>query len=129
VLYLLSKALGAKLVWKPLLIVIGCILITMVVQAVVNAAAWGTLSNINVPFALSGQVPGEGQAAYNAISNQTMYVSLTDSVSTIAMYVWTIALAGVAVHLVGGLSWTKSYLAATVAYFVTLFILSFLSAL
>ena len=129
VLYLLSKALGAKLVWKPLLIVVGCILITMVAQAVVNAAAWGTLSNINIPFALSGQVPGEGQAAYNAISNQTMYVSLIDSISTILMYVWTIALAGVAAHLVGGLSWTKSYLAATVAYFITLFILSFLSSL
>lgn len=129
VLYLLSKALGAKLVWKPLLIVIGCILITMVVQAVVNAAAWGTLSNINVPFALSGQIPGEGQAAYNTISDQTYLVSLTGMISQIAMYVWTIALAGLAVHLLGGLSWTKSFLAATVAYFLTLFILSFLSYL
>jgi len=126
VLYLLSKALGAKLVWKPLLIVIGCILITMVVQAVVNAAAWGTLSNINVPFALSGGVPGEGQAAYKAISDQTMLVSLTGTVIQIAMYVWTIALAGLAVHQLGGFGWTKSLLAATVAYFVTLFIMSFL---
>jgi hypothetical protein len=122
VLYLLSKALGAKLVWKPLLIVIGCILLTMVVQAVVNAAAWATLSNINVPFVLEGGVLGEGQAASNVISNQTHFVSLTGTIMLFATYVWTIALAGVAVHLLGGLSWTRSLLAATVAYFVTLFI-------
>jgi len=127
VLYLLSRALGAKLVWKPLLIVIGCFLITMVVQAVVNAAAWGTLSNIRVPFALSGGVPSDaGQAASNAISNQTYFVSLTATVIQIAVWVWTIALAGLAVHLLGGFGWTKSLLAATVAYFVTLFIGSFL---
>lgn len=126
ILYLLSKALGAKLVWKPLLIVIGCILITMVVQAIVNAAAWSTLSNVNVPFAVSGGVPGEGQAAYNAISSQTYYVTLIGTVVQIAMYIWTIALAGLAVHSLGGLGWSKSFLAATVAYFVTLLIASFL---
>jgi hypothetical protein len=126
ILYLLSKALGAKLVWKPLLIVIGCILITMVVQAIVNAAAWSTLSNVNVSFVVSGGVPGEGQAAYNAISSQTYFVSLIGTVTQIAIYVWTIALAGLAVHQLGGLGWSRSFLAATVAYFVTLFIGSFL---
>jgi hypothetical protein len=126
ILYLLSKTLGAKLVWKPLLIVIGCILITMIVQAVVNTAAWGTLSNINVPFSLTGAVPGEGQAAYNAISSQTYFVTLTGTVTQIAMYIWTIALAGLAVHVLGGLGWSRSLLAATIAYFVTLFIGSFL---
>ncbi|MGB8779022.1 MAG: hypothetical protein WCD81_00005 [Candidatus Bathyarchaeia archaeon] len=128
ILYVLSKALGAKLVWKPLLIVIGCVLITMVVQAVVNVAAWGTLSNVYVPFALEGGVPSEGQAALNAISNQTYFVSLTATVIQIATYVWTIALAGLAVHQLGKFGWTKSFLAATVAYFVTLFIASFLFA-
>jgi len=127
-LYLLSKALGAKLVWKPLLIAIGCILITMVVQTVVNLAAWGTLSNVYVPFALSGGIPGEGQAALNAISNQTYFVSLTATVIQIITYVWTIALAGLAVHLLGKFSWGRSLLAATVAYFVTLLIASFLFA-
>jgi hypothetical protein len=126
ILYLLSKGLGAKLIWKPLLIVIGCILLIMVVQAVVNAAAWGTLSNIKVPFALEGGVSGEGQAAYNAILDQTRFVSLTGTVIQIVMYVWTIALAGLAVHLLGEFGWTKSLLAATVAYFVTLFIGSLL---
>lgn len=130
ILYLLSKALGAKLVWKTLLIVIGCILITMVVQAVVNAAAWGTQSNINAPFVLNGGVPSDAaQAAYNAITDQTLLVSLTATVTQIAMFVWTIALAGLAVHLLAEFSWTKSLLAATVAYFVTMFTLSILSYL
>jgi hypothetical protein len=126
VLYLLSKALGAKLVWKPVLIVIGCILITMVVSTIVNVAAWGTLSNVNVPFALEGGVSNEGKAAYDAILDQTHVVSLAGTAMQIVMYVWTIALAGLAVHLLGGVSWTRSLLAATVAYFVTLFVASFL---
>ena len=126
VLYLLSRGLGAKLTWKPLLIVIGCILLTMVIQAVVNAAAWGTLSNINVPFALEGGVPSEGQAAYNAILNQTRFVSLTGTIMQLVMYVWTIALAGLAVHQLGEFGWTKSMLAATVGYFVTLLIVGVL---
>ena len=125
-LYVLSKALGAKLVWKPLLIVVGCILITMVVQAVVNIAAWGTLSNVYVPFALEGGIPGEGQAALTAISSQTYFVSLTATVIQLVTYIWTIALAGLAVHVLGKFSWSKSFLAATVAYFVTLLIVSFL---
>jgi hypothetical protein len=126
VLYLLSKTLGAKLVWKALLIVVGCILITMVVQVVVNAAAWGTMPNIKIPFELSGGVPGEGQAALNLISDQTALVDLIGRLSQIALYVWTIALAGLAVRLLGEFSWTKSFLAATVAYFITLFVGSFL---
>lgn len=125
-LYLLSKLLGAKLVWKVLLIVIGCILITMVVQAVVNAAAWGSVSNVKVPFAVEGGVPGEGQAAYNAILNQLRAVSLTQTFMQIVTYIWTIALAGLAVHLLGELGWSRSFLAATVAYFVTLLIVGFL---
>jgi hypothetical protein len=126
VLYLLSKTLGAKLVWKVVLIVVGCILVTMVVQVVVNTAAWGTLSNIKIPFELSGGLPGEGQAAYNTISEQTWLVVLVGRISQIGMYVWTIALAALAVHLLGEFSWTRSFLAATVAYFATLFIGSFL---
>ena len=125
-LYVLSKALGAKLIWKPLLIVVGVILITEVVQAVVNIAAWGTLSNVYVPFALEGGIPGEGQAALTAISSQTNLVSLTATIIQIVTYVWTIALAGLAVHVLGKFGWTKSFLAATVAYFVTLLIASFL---
>jgi hypothetical protein len=126
VLYLLSKLLSGQLVWKPLLIVIGCILITMVVQGIVNAAAWGSLSNVNIPFVVEGGVPGEGQAAYNAILNQIRVVSLTGTIMQIVTYVWTIALAGVAVHLLGKLSWSRSFLAATVAYFVTLLIVGLL---
>jgi hypothetical protein len=126
VLYLLSKLLIAKLVWKTLLIVIGCILITMVIQGVVSAAAWASVSNVNVPFVVEGGVPGEGQAAYNAILNQIRFVSLTGTVMQIVTYVWTITLAGVAVHLLGKLSWTRSFLASTVAYFVTLLIVGLL---
>ena len=38
VLYIISKALGAKIVWRPLLILVGFALITLFIQAVINTA-------------------------------------------------------------------------------------------
>jgi hypothetical protein len=126
VLYLLSKTLGAKLVWRLLLIVVGFILITMFVQALVNMIAYSTLPDVKYPLELIGGAQGEGQGAYNVILEQTGVVSLIGRLAQIAIYVWTIALCGAAVHLLGELSWTKSYLAAVVAYLATLFVGSFL---
>jgi energy-coupling factor transporter transmembrane protein EcfT len=125
-LYLLSKTLGAKLVWRILLIVIGSILVTMFVQALVNIAAYSTLSNVKYPFELLSNVPSEGQASYDAIVEQTSLVTLIGRITQIVVYVWTITLSALAVHLVGGLGWTKSFLAATVAYLATIFISGFL---
>jgi hypothetical protein len=125
-LYLLSKTLGAKLVWRILLIIVGSILVTMFVQALVNIAAYSTLSRVNYPFELISNVPGEGQVYYDAIVEQTAFVTLIGRVTQIVVYVWTITLSAIAVHLVGGLSWTKSFLAATVAYLATIFISGFL---
>jgi hypothetical protein len=126
VLYLLSKTLGAKLVWRLLLIVVGFILITMFVQALVNMIAYSTLPDVKYPLDLIGGVQGEGQVAYDLILEQTGVVTLIGRVTQIAIYVWTIALCGVGVRLLGELSWTKSFLAAVVAYLATLFVGSFL---
>lgn len=126
VLYLLSKTLGAKLVWRLLLIVVGFILITMFVQALVNMIAYSTLPDVKYPLDLIGGVQGEGQATYDLILEQTGVVTLIGRLTQIAIYVWTIALCGVGVRLLGELSWTKSFLAAVVAYLATLFVGSFL---
>jgi len=124
--YILTKAFGGKLVWKPLLILIGFALITMFVQVIVNTAAYTTLGNIRYPFELIGGVQGEGQAASDAIQSQTVIVSNVLRVMQLAVYAWTIALSALAVRLVAEISWFKSAVVATIAYFVALLAESFI---
>ncbi len=48
-----------RFVWKLILVAVGFILITLVVQALINAAAYSTLSPLNYTFELLGGVPSE----------------------------------------------------------------------
>jgi hypothetical protein len=125
-IYVMTKGLGGKLVWKPLLIVIGFALITMVVQATVNAVAYANLSTVNYPFELIGGVSGETDAAYNKILDQTWLVTQIGRYTQIAVYIWTIALCSLAVRLLAVFSWTKSFLVGTVAYLITILVEGFI---
>ncbi len=120
IIYIMSRAFGAKLVWKTLLIIVGFTLITMVIQTVINAAAYATLSSIYYPFELIGGVSGEGESAFNKILEQTWLVSLIGRYAEIAMYIWTIALCSLTVRLLSEFTWAKSFLIGTVAYFAML---------
>ncbi len=124
--YILTKAFGGKLVWKPLLILIGFALITMVVQAVVNAIAYATLPNINYPFELLVGVEGEAQSIVDSINSQTWVVANVQRFMQIAVWIWTIALTTLAVRILAAISWFKSAAIATVAYFITLLVESFI---
>lgn len=124
--YILTKAFGAKLVWKPFLVLIGFALITMFVQVIVNTAAYTTLGNIRYPFDLIGGVQGEGQVASDAIQSQTVIVSNVLRVMQLIVYAWTIALSAIAVRIVAEISWFKSAVVATIAYFVALLAESFI---
>lgn len=124
--YILTKAFGGKLVWKPLLILIGFTLITMFVQVIVNTAAYTTLGNVRYPFELIGGVEGEGQAASDVIQSQTVVVSDVLRVMQLIVYAWTIALTAIAVRIVAEISWFKSAVVATIAYFVALLAESFI---
>jgi hypothetical protein len=125
-LYIISKGLGGKIVWRPLLIAVGFILITIFVQALINTVAYLSLPTIYYPFSYVAGVSGEGQAAYDTIVAQTQVVSTISGYLQIVIYIWTIALASIAVHLLSGLSWTKSILTGAIAYLVTLLIEGFL---
>lgn len=124
--YIMAKGLGGKLVWKPLLIVVGFILVTLFVQALVNAVAYLTLPKISYPFQLIGGVSGEGQNVYNTIVDQTWLVSEIARFTQIAVHVWIIALCSIAVHILATFSWTKSILVGAVAYVVTILAQGFL---
>jgi hypothetical protein len=124
--YILTKAFGGKLVWKPLLILIGFALVTMFVQALVNAIAYATLPNMRYPFELLVGVKGEAQAVVDSINSQTWVVAYIQRFMQIAVWIWTIALTTLAVRLLAAISWFKSAAIAAIAYFVTLLVESFI---
>jgi hypothetical protein len=125
-LFLVGRTLGGKMVWKLLLVAVGFILITLVVQALINVASYETLPQLNYPFSVIGGVSGEGKAAYDLILEQTAQVRMITSVAQIAIWVWTIALGALVLRFTAQLAWVKSILASVVAYIVTIFISSFL---
>lgn len=125
-LFLVGRTLGGKMVWKLILVAVGFILITLVVQALINVASYETLPQLNYPFSVIGGVSGEGKAAYDLILEQTAQVRMITSVAQIAIWVWTIALGALVLRFTAQLAWVKSILASVVAYIVTIFISSFL---
>jgi hypothetical protein len=125
-LYIMTKAFRAKTVWRPLLILVGFALITMFIQAVINVAAFSTLPRLDYPLEFLGGVKGETENAYNKIMEKTFLVSQISGYIQIAIIFWTIALCAIATRLLTEFSWSKSFLVATVAYFVTTLAQSFL---
>ena len=125
-LFLVGRTLGGKMVWKLILVAVGFILITLVVQALINVASYETLPQLNYPFSVIGGVLGEGKAAYDLILEQTAQVRMITSVAQIAIWVWTIALGALVLRFTAELAWVKSILASVVAYIVTIIISSLL---
>lgn len=126
ILYIMSKAFGGKTVWRPLLILVGFALITLVIQTVVNTATYVTVPTLYYPLEFFGGVEGEFEIAYNKILEETWLVSLISNYVRIAVYIWTIALCSIALRLLGEFSWARSFLVATVAYFVSVLAESFI---
>jgi hypothetical protein len=126
IIYIMTRAFKANTVWRVILILVGFALITMFVQAVINAATFSTLSTIRYPFELIGGVEGESENAYNKILKETWLVNQIYGYVQIAVLIWTIVLCALAVHSTTEFSWTKSFLIAVVAYFATTFVEGFL---
>ena len=125
-LYIMIKAFGAKTAWRPLLILVGFALITMFIQAAINAVAFSTLPRIYRPFELFGGVEGEFEIAYNNFLEEIWLVDQIYRYVQIAVLVWTVALCGIATRELAEFSWTKSFLVAIVAYFVSMMAESFI---
>jgi hypothetical protein len=121
-IFLLARVSGGKPVWKPLFIAIGFILITMFIAGLITAIGYATLPVLRYPFELIGGVKGEGTAAANTIANQTSLFTQVNLVAQIVIWLWTIALAAVALRLVVGFSWAKSVAFALLAYVIIIFL-------
>jgi len=126
-IYLLVKAFKGKIVWKPALIAVGFILITMFIQGLINAIAYSTLPIIHYPFALIGGVQGEGTAALNLITSQISVVTQINTVVEYLVWAWTAALAAIVVRKATEFSWAKSVAIGIIAYLITLIITYFIA--
>lgn len=121
-IYVLVRVFKGKIVWKPALIAVGFILMTMFVGALINGIGYSTLPTIRFPFELIGGVQGEGTAALNTISSQTWLVTQIGTVAELLVWAWTAALASLVVRAVTEFSWAKSVAIAIMAYLITIFI-------
>ena len=128
VIYLMTRSLGGKLVWRVLLIMIGTTLITMAVLPLVNAIATSTISSVNYPFELITGFRGEAAAdeAYNRILDRLFWVDTIHTCGLIIRPIWTAILCSVAVHVLAAFSWRKSFLVGATVYVVDFIILSIL---
>lgn len=124
--YLTVRILGNKVLWKPVLIVIGFILVTMVIQSLVNIVAYLYSPTIRYPLELIGGVAGESEIAYNAILEQSWLVSEIMGYAQIVVYVWAIALCSLAVRFLTGFGWAKSILIGASAYLITILVAGYL---
>jgi len=118
-IYIMTKAFRGKAVWKSLLVLTGCSLVTLFIQAIISAATFSTLPTLYYRLELIGGVEVESEGAYNKLLEETWLFSTITGYTQIAVSIWTIALCAVAIRLLNEFSWAKSFLIAAVAYFVS----------
>ncbi|MEM1536301.1 MAG: hypothetical protein QXG58_07140 [Candidatus Bathyarchaeia archaeon] len=125
-IYLLTRLFKAKTIWRVSLVLAGFTLITMFVQAVASAATFSALPTLKYPLEYIGGVKGEAEIAYNKILEETWLVNRVYSVLQMVILVWSVVLCGIAIRLATEFPWTTSLLTAFTAYFVAVFLETFL---
>ncbi len=126
IVYIMSKSFGGQLVWKTMLVLVGFALVTMPVQAAINAVAYSSISAVYYPYELIVGAEGEADVFYNAILDQTATVSYVGRFTQIAVYIWTIVLCSLAVRVLTAFSSIKSVLIGVVAYLITILVIGFI---
>lgn len=119
-IYVVAKAFKGKIVWKPMLIAIGFLLITMCIGTLITGIGYATLPTLHYPFDLYGGVQGEGRAALNTITDQAAVATDIGLIAQLLVWVWTAALASIAIRQMTEFSWPKSTAVAIIAYMVTI---------
>jgi hypothetical protein len=121
-MFIISKGLGGKSLWKPMLIVAGYALMVLVAQMVINVILGVNLPNLYYTLELRGGVGGEGQGALNKLVESTALASQISSFVNIAVIFWIVALCALAIRQLTEFSWTKCFLVAVVAYFISIMV-------
>lgn len=155
-MYLLIKGLKGNVVWKPVMVVVGVALVTLIVQAVVLLVVYAELlPNINYSLEIVAAIPGEADAATLALQNNLAQIFQIGSYVQIAIWIWLFGLGTFIVRVVTGMAyaprvditkpetstqpesepapmgfqqfgWTKSALVSAASLALTIIILGFL---
>jgi hypothetical protein len=128
-LYVMIRGLGAKPVWKIMLIVAGFCLIPMFLHALVEIVAYSTVSNLYFPVEYFNGIEAESQIASQNISDKVWVVSLIDQYAQLAMLMWTVGLCAIATRESTEFSWLKSLMIAVSASVASIFIAGLIGAL
>ena len=153
-MYLLIKWLKGNVVWKPLMVAVGCALVTIVIQAIIVAAVYTTLADLHYPLEILSYVSGEFEMARDILLNQLATVNLVGNILQGVAWVWFIALGAFITRAITGdkkiaehvrmgkapsdaavtgevteFSWMKCLLVSGASLFLTIILLDFLSAL
>jgi hypothetical protein len=119
IMYIMSRGLGGKTVWKLMLVAAGYALIVLFVQMAINVILAANLPNLYYPLEFRGGVNGEGQSAFDALAASTALASQISSLVNIAAIFWIVSLCAIVIRELTGFSWSKGFLVAVVAYFVS----------
>lgn len=118
--YVVLKGFKTKIAWKPMLIAVGFLLITMFIGILITGLAYSTLPILHYPFDVYGGVAGEGKTAFNGIADQAAFATNVSLIGQILVWAWTTVLTAIAVHVATESSWPKSGGVAIIAYSVTI---------
>ncbi|MCS7095909.1 MAG: hypothetical protein RMK50_02425 [Nitrososphaerota archaeon] len=125
IIYVMTRAFKANAVFRITLILVGFALITLFIQAIINAAAFSAVSTLKYPFEYIGGVKGESEAAYLQISG-VWFINQVYRYTQMAIIIWTVVLCALIVRQTAGFSWSMCFLIAVVAYFAAVTVEGFL---
>ena len=142
-MYVIIKGLKGSVIWKTLMVAVGFALVTQVVQAVIFLASYASLPNLYLPLEALASVPGELNTAMpTAILDTLTTINLIQSVVTIIVFVWTIALGAIVTRAITSTStapvtegtppaiqqfgWMKCILVSGASFLLMLIIIGFL---
>jgi hypothetical protein len=150
-MYLLIKALKGNVVWKPLMVAVGFVLITIVIQYSIIAVVYTSLPSLFYPLEVLAGTPGEFEVAYQVILDEIASVNMVSYTLQLVVWMWTIALGTFIVRAitsdkkiaeqvsmgktaldttisgeVTGFSWMKCLLVSGASFFLTIIILGLL---
>jgi len=125
-LYVLTRAVGGKAVWKVLFILVGFALVTMVVSSAINIVLYSTLPTIRYPLEAVSGAKGESDIALNKLLKDTLLVSEISWYVQIAVHIWSIVLCAIILRTSTELSWIKSVAVAIAGYMTAILIASIL---
>ncbi len=126
-IWLFVKGMHGNIIWKPLFIAIGCALIVLVVQAVLNLVSTATLGTMYYPIEALANVPGEAAAASAQATAASQTFNIATSAIQLFVLLWLATLGAVAVKtLMPEFTWSKAAVASAVSLILTVLLLSLL---